>query len=363
MLHSSAGSKSNDRAVPRSSIAVRIDDPTQVAEARYAADHLSRLLPFDDAARSNLAIVVSEAAQNILRHASRGEIFLRIVDQNGVGGIELLALDKGPGIRQMEQAMRDGYSTAGTAGTGLGAMNRLSSSLDIYSRPGLGTALLANLWLKSPAPPGRSSSLALGVVNRALMGEPVCGDSWCVKQEHGRAVFLVVDGLGHGTEAAQAAQAAITAFEGEWMRYPGRPGAILQKLHLALQGTRGAAAAVAEWNEKNETVCFAGVGNIAGEIVNENSIQRTVSHHGIVGYQVRRIQEFTYPCPAGSLLMLHSDGIATPGSLDAYPGLIAQNPALIAGVLYRDFNRVRDDATLLVARTGFRDAAGKGAAR
>lgn len=352
MSHSYDGSK----GIPRSSVAVRIEDDTQIGEAMRAADRLAAALSFDPSARSNLSIVVSEAAHNIRRHAGRGEIVLRAVmrgDAAASQGLELLALDKGPGMADVSQCLRDGFSTAGTAGTGLGAIQRLSSFFAIYSRPGLGTALLSYSWAGSAAGAAREAhepTFMVAAVNRALAGEPVCGDGWAVKQSPGRAVFLVVDGLGHGEDAAVAARAALAAFEAVGTAHPGQPGTVLERLHEAMTGTRGAAAAVAEWDEKQETVCFAGVGNIAGEIVSGAGSSRMVSHHGIVGYQVRRIQEFTYACPADSLLLLSSDGIATLSSLAAYPGLAAQEPALIAGVLYRDFNRERDDATIVVAR-------------
>ena len=68
-------------------------------------------------------------------------------------GVEILALDKGPGIRDLERSLRDGYSTAGGAGTGLGAISRLSSEFDVYSPPGKGTALLARIWPGEPHSP------------------------------------------------------------------------------------------------------------------------------------------------------------------------------------------------------------------
>jgi hypothetical protein len=75
-----------------------------------------------------------------------------------------------------------------------------------------------------------------------------------------------------------------------------------------------------------------------------------VSYNGTVGHEVRKIQEFTYQWPQQGLLVMHSDGLKTQWRLDRYPGLMHKHPSLIAGVLYRDFNRGRDDVTVLVAR-------------
>ena len=96
---------------------------------------------------------------------------------------------------------------------------------------------------------------------------------------------------------------------------------------------------------------FAGVGNIAARIyAGSESRQNLVSLNGTAGHQCDRIQDFSYPWPEDGLLVLHSDGLSTGTGLESYPGLAARDPALIAGVLYRDFCRGRDDATVVVAK-------------
>jgi hypothetical protein len=97
---------------------------------------------------------------------------------------------------------------------------------------------------------------------------------------------------------------------------------------------------------------FCGVGNISGVILSPDEGQRTslVSHNGTLGHTIRKVQEFVYPWSPDSLLIMHSDGLATHWNLDRYPGLAVQHPSLISGILYRDFSRKRDDVTVLVAR-------------
>jgi hypothetical protein len=75
-----------------------------------------------------------------------------------------------------------------------------------------------------------------------------------------------------------------------------------------------------------------------------------MSHNGIVGSNMRKVQEFAHEWGAGATLILHSDGIATRWDVNAYPALMFRHPALIAAVLYRDFARQRDDAMVLVVR-------------
>jgi hypothetical protein len=292
---------------------------------------------------------VTEAATNLLKHAGGGELIVQGLEHGRVGGVEILALDRGPGMTDVGRCLADGYSTAGSRGVGLGAMARLSAVFDIHSQPGVGTAVLARLW-SAPPPEGREADgLESGVVTLPLAGEEVCGDAWAVDEVDGQSLVLVVDGLGHGPQAAEAARAAVRAFA---ERDSSEPADILRRAHAALRSTRGAAMAVARIDGGRGKVRFAGVGNIAGVILSPAEDRHTtmMSHNGTVGHTLRKVQEFAYPWATGSLLVMHSDGLTTRWQLDRYAGLAARDPGLIAGVLYRDCKRGRDDVTVLVAR-------------
>jgi serine phosphatase RsbU (regulator of sigma subunit) len=158
---------------------------------------------------------------------------------------------------------------------------------------------------------------------------------------------LVVDGLGHGAPAAQCAAAATEAFEETRAE---EPVEILAAAHDALRPTRGAAVAAAVLDSRRREVRYAGIGNISGIICTSARTTHMVSQPGIVGHNTRRVREFTYPWPVDALVLLYSDGIATHWSLDAYPGLAGRDPSIIAGIIYRDWNRGRDDATVVVVR-------------
>jgi serine phosphatase RsbU (regulator of sigma subunit) len=175
-----------------------------------------------------------------------------------------------------------------------------------------------------------------------------------VEQIPGRVLFVVADGLGHGPGAAAAAREAVRVFRDNVRRTPAE---ILHAIDAALRSTRGAAVLVAQIDLTDRQVCCAGVGNISGSIITAGASRSLVSHNGTVGHAVRKVQEFLYPFPHGALLVLHSDGLATSWRLDQYPGLAARAPVLIAGVLYRDFKRGRDDVTVLAAREGAEDRA------
>jgi anti-sigma regulatory factor (Ser/Thr protein kinase) len=328
---------------PAHSISIPLRDDTSVGEARRAARALARALSFPDGDAEHAAIVTTEASRNAVLHGGGGELVLT-PDPAGAF-VDVLALDRGRGIADLGHAMRDGYSTSGTAGHGLGAMERLAAQLEVYSAPGLGTALFARVRPAGPVPP---TAVELGAVCVPVPPEQVCGDAWAVEAPGGRPVVLVADGLGHGERAADAARAAVAAFR----QHAALPAdRLVARLHAELRATRGAAVAVAEVIGDGDPVRYAGTGNISGLLCGSTGTRRMVSLPGTAGHEVRTIRSFEYAWPNdGTLLVMHSDGIATHWDLASYPGLAVHHPALVAGLLYRDFARRRDDATIVVAR-------------
>lgn len=329
------------------SIALPILESSQAGEARRRAVAFASRLGFNETERGKVALVVTEVANNLVRHAQDGVLLLQALEQNGIAGVEILALDKGPGINNLNECLRDGFSTRGTPGNGLGAIDRLSTLFDIHSVPSVGTAILSRCWA-SPLPQDRPQDpLNLGAVCLPKTGEEVSGDTWAIAQSDRVHLLLVADGLGHGPLAAQASLAAVRVFRENAHQ---SPRVIMEAAHAALRSTRGAAVAIAAIDLERQILHFAGVGNIAGTIINPAGNSNLVSHNGTVGHEVRKIQEFTYPWPRGGLLVMHSDGLKSQWRLERYPGLLAKHPSLSAGVLYRDFNRGRDDVTVVVAR-------------
>lgn len=325
---------------------IRVTDPTHAGEARRHAAVCAEHANLGERESGSLAIVVTEMATNLVKHAGNGTMVVEGITQNGSSGVRVLGLDKGPGIRNLTTALRDGYSTAGTGGNGLGAIKRLSSTFDIYTAPGLGTAVLAEFW--PPKKNGQHTApIEVGSVSVPIKGEDVCGDGWGVRKTAESMLLMVVDGLGHGILASEAAREAERIFSG--IRGDS-PTPILQDSHDALKKTRGAAMAVASLHFERRLISFAGVGNIGSSIVTPETSRGMASHNGTVGHQFQRIQEFTFPWTADSILVMHSDGLKSGWDLKLYPGIWSRHPGLIAGILYRDFTRERDDVTVLVAK-------------
>jgi len=323
---------------------VHVREASQPSEARMIARDVAETAGLNETDTYRASIVASELATNLVKYAESGELLLRAIDDGMTKGVEILSIDRGPGLGDLDQAMRDGHSTGGSPGTGLGAVRRLSEEFDLHSTP-RGTIVFSRVYAgRRPAP---TAPFVVGAVSVALAREEPCGDSWAVRVNQRTVDALVVDGLGHGFFAAEAAQAAV----GAWLpdRYPAIADA-LSAIHDGIRHTRGAAGAIVEIDTESRIVRFAGVGNVAAAILMaDGKARQTVSHNGTLGREVRQFREFAYPWDSG-LLVVHSDGLTSHWSLDAYPGLNRRHPAVIAGVLYRDFSRGRDDVTVLVCR-------------
>jgi len=325
--------------------AIAITEETQVAAARRAAADLCRRLDLSESTTARAELIAVELAGNILNHAKRGTLYM---GPTATGlGIQLIASDLGPGLGDVEQAMRDGFSTSTTPGLGLGAVRRKADSIDVYSRWNEGTVFAATL---RDRPSGDEANVA--VLSTHIEGETLNGDSWAIYPLPGRTIYLVVDGLGHGPNAAVASAAAIRVADAALANDVHISLVhIVQRMHGPMQATRGAAILLVSVAEADGKVLCCGIGNISAVLCAPDSSTRAlVSHNGTVGHRMARVQEFEYPASSATLLVMHSDGVSARWKPSQYPGLLQRTPAVIAGVLYRDAVRGRDDATVLVAR-------------
>ncbi len=331
------------------SIVVLVDEITKVGEARRRSLVLAAELGFSEVNQGKVALVVTESASNLIKHTGGGQLILKgLADGRAGPCLDILAIDSGRGMSDLSRCMADGYSSVGTPGSGLGAIRRVADSFEIYSGPE-GTVLWARLDMKPELRTSRDYTLELGVVRIAAPGEQVCGDDWAAVDRDGLSFILLVDGLGHGPPAALAAEEAVRIFQGHRSR---EPAEIVDSTHRAIRGTRGAALAIARLDLAKGEVRYAGVGNICGVVLDRTTGETTsmVSHNGTVGYAIRKIQSYDYAWTQNSLLLMHSDGLATHWNLDRYPGIWQRHPSLVAGLLFRDHKRGRDDVTVLVAR-------------
>jgi anti-sigma regulatory factor (Ser/Thr protein kinase) len=326
---------------------VEVSDPTHPGAARRAAMRSAELIGMGKTDCGNVAIAVTEMATNLLKHATRGKVIVDPLGHNGTRGLRVLALDKGPGIRDITVALRDGHSTAGTAGDGLGAIRRLASNFEIYSQPGKGTCVLAEFWPASKAPK-RAFGIDVGVVSVPIRGESVCGDGWASKATTKSLLLMLADGLGHGIYASEAAREAERILHESAST---SPAVILGDTHDALRKTRGAAVAIAAIELEVGRLLFSGVGNVSATLLDRRNSRGLASHNGTAGHEIRKVQEFAFPWNGDNLIVMHSDGVSGRWDLSDYPGIWNKPASVIAALLYRDFVRERDDATVLVAKS------------
>lgn len=318
-----------------------ITEASSVGEARRAAMMLALDAGLDETATGRVGIVVTELGNNLVRHAGGGELLLqRVQATHGAAQVEVISLDSGPGMADVGRCLQDGYSTGGTPGNGLGAVRRLSTLFDVYSAPGRGTVIVSRIG------PGKAGDF--GGISIAVQGEIRCGDCWSLAMEPARFSGIVIDGLGHGDSAADAAEAGAQSFAASPFD---SPNMLLERVHQRLQGSRGAAGACVQRTAEGR-LFFAGIGNISARAVGRGVTQGLTSHNGILGVQARRVQQFEYDGAPFPLLVMHSDGVSARWDLDQYEGLRTHHAAVIAAVLFRDHRRARDDATIVVVGHG-----------
>jgi anti-sigma regulatory factor (Ser/Thr protein kinase) len=320
-----------------------------VGHARRAVVELGRRLGFSEDDAGKAAIVATELGTNLVKHATGGgDILVRPLFGETPGGLELISVDRGPGIKDPGQALQNGYTTGTSPGIGLGAVRRLSRVFDIYTQVGKGTVVLSQLWSGGPRP-GRARAFQIGAVMVPYPGLDVCGDGWGMTCLDSAVQVLVVDGVGHGRRAAEAGLAALQAY----ITHAHSPLPELMQLeHEALRDTRGAVLAVARIEREPRKVHYVGFGDISGRVVSSGTSLSCVSKTGIVGAKIPSPQVYTYKWEPTSLLIMHSDGLTSRWDVSAYPGLDARHPTVIAAVLYRDHKRSNDDVTVVTVREG-----------
>jgi anti-sigma regulatory factor (Ser/Thr protein kinase) len=323
---------------------LRVEDASAVAACRKAVQLLAERLRFPAARIGQLALAVTEAASNLHKHAEQGSLLLCVNRDGPQPGIDLVTIDTGPGVRDVTEALRDGHSTAGTLGIGLGAIQRLADFSDLYSLAGRSTSLVARFRRgpagEPPAPEARWAGLL-----RPITGETECGDAYRAVEVNGAVTAVLCDGLGHGPLAAAAAAAGVAAVLDD---PAGEPAALLERVHRRMSGTRGGAVGIVRIG--GQQALFAGLGNVAASIVSGGKRKSMVSVPGIAGHQARVIRQFEYEAPPGSAVVLHSDGISSRWEAAALPGLEARDPLLIAAVLLAEAGIHRDDAGVLVLK-------------
>lgn len=330
--------------LPPAALALPVSENSQVGEARRQIVRLAADggLSAGDCAR--VGLIVTELGTNLVKHARNGELLARTLAGEGGVGVVIHSIDRGPGMRSVEECQRDGFSTAGSAGIGLGTVRRQADTLHIYSLERVGTVIAAGIAASPPPPNGLES----GLIIAPAPSETACGDACAIAPQAGHTTLLMVDGLGHGPFAADAADEAVRVMRAQAGRTPAE---LILSIHDALKKTRGAAVAVARIATAARELSFCSVGNITASLVRYGHSKTLPTGNGIVGHILPRPETVTLPWTGRDLLVMHSDGLHAQPRVYDQPGLLVRPPSLIAGMLYGQQKRGRDDASVLVVRT------------
>lgn len=324
-----------------------VRDPADVVVARRAATELALDLGFPEDAAHEIALVVSELGSNLVKYARAGTIVVAREQDGQRVGIRVESHDHGPGIASIDQAVRDGFSTGGSLGTGLGAVNRLMDSLDICTSMSLGTDIVAIRWIRAHNPPTVRCPLEVGVASIPKQGESANGDTFVVKGWSEQLLVGVIDGLGHGEPASRAARAARAYVQAH---YDQPLPAIFRGAGIACRNTRGVVMALARIDWGSARISYASIGNIEARAVDYPGRFNVMVRRGIVGLNAPDPKVTNLPWPAQAVLILHSDGISMHWRWEQVRHLRELPAAQMAREMLGILARPQDDSTILVVR-------------
>lgn len=298
---------------------------------------------------AEVEIIIAEITSNLVKHSEKEGMLLARHFTGAGAGLELIMMDNGPGMKLPLKMMEDGQSTKNTLGHGLGAIQRLSNSFDLYSLHGWGTILFSRIYVNKDYKPIQDK-LDVGVLCTSKEDNAVCGDAWSYINDGKKIRIILIDGLGHGPIAHKVALEAVSAFKLSLKKLPTEQ---LRTLNESLRKTRGAVAAIAHIDNKNHELMYSGVGNIAMKLISPVTAQGCFSYNGIIGHimpaslnnHIAQWNDKTHT------LIMHSDGLSGRWDIKKYPGILNHRSIMLCSALYKDHNRGNDDTTILVAKS------------
>jgi anti-sigma regulatory factor (Ser/Thr protein kinase)/serine/threonine protein phosphatase PrpC len=328
-------------------VAFDVEGPADTQRAAELACKFVDSLGFTPKDRAEIALVVTELASNLIQHASGGTVRLSRIEAVGHIGIQVESEDSGPGISDLEQAITDGYSTAGGLGTGLGTVNRLMDDLAAYSRPERGVRIICQRWMRPWTTDITGRKLAFGAATRSYHRLPENGDAFIIKPWGRNAIAGVIDGLGHGQYAQRASQTARQYVE---QHFDQPLESLFRGVGRACRATRGAVMALARFDLDQQKLTVASVGNIETRLIGNPERLNLVVKRGVVGLNAPSPVPSEHPWTSTSLLIMHSDGLHPHWSWNEFSDVAEAAPDVIARRLLQALGKIDDDATVVVAR-------------
>ncbi len=344
---------------------IPLTEEAHIGHARRIIRRRATDMQFGEQRIAEIDIAVKEIGSNAVKFArGTGRIFVaETTARLEHAGLELIYADKGPGIPDTALAISDGFTTTGTLGAGLGAIKRMMDEFYIYStiasqtrrlplygRTTHGTVIVIRKHLPVDGELSARKQSLWGAFSRPVDGAEDNGDSYIINRKGDRQILAVIDGLGHGAGAKEASTEAVAVIDRQALQ---PVETIIQTTHEALRETRGAVLGLAAIDRATGVVEYAGIGNTDFRVYGGPRPLRFISLNGTLGSRLNRIKVFKEQLPRVATIVMTTDGISENWDPENYPGLLGLHPQLICSVVMRDFNRPKDDATILCGRLSF----------
>jgi len=333
--------------VNRMHVSFKASDRSYFAILKKEVHQLAVSANFSERKVGEIDIVVAEMVSNLVKHGGGGNLLVKLVEQNGIQGIELVSVDNGPGMTDVSRMVADGVSTKNSLGQGLGAMKRLSQIFQVYSQKDWGTVILCRIFDQELPHFAKADKQEIKTAIIPKPNETACGDGFASVVSDKEIRLFLGDGLGHGPEAANAVLAAINAFQEctekssvETIRY----------IDSKVKKTRGLVGTVAIYNREAKLWNICGVGNILTKINSHAGSSTYVSYNGIIGLNIpRSLNEKEFAYEQGQYLVMCSDGLKSRWDIK-YPAILRYDLTVLATALLKDFARHTDDMSVAVCK-------------
>lgn len=328
---------------------IQILDEASVSVAREKVRDLSRQNNLSPTVTEQAALLASELTHNQLRHARGGFFGVRTVDRDGIPGLEIVAADRGPGIKNPAAALEGGVSTSGSLGAGLSAVYRLADETDFDVRYDEGTCVRTRKFSKA----GAVLTCELAVLGRPCPGEAISGDDCMFLRTNSGFTAALADGLGHGPLARAASAKAVHHVVDNC---DAELDGLIRDVDNALVDTRGSTLGLARFDAGKKALQFAGVGDLSAQVYHLKNVKYFPTSPFTLGNKSRhrdaRIEDAMIE--AGGVFTMFSDGLKTGATLHNELKVMRQPAISIAQHLLETYARTNDDATVFVAKFGRR---------
>jgi anti-sigma regulatory factor (Ser/Thr protein kinase) len=340
-------------------------EEANIGAARRVVRRIAAEAGFDERRLAEIDIAVNEIGSNAVKFArGTGQLYCARADLSfEPEGIELIYLDKGPGIEDTSSAMLDGFTTTGSLGAGLGAIRRMADEFWIYStiesqtrklamygRTTHGTAMIFRKRAVAPDETTEKRPAIWGAMTRPAIGEEQNGDAYMIQRFGNRQIIAVIDGLGHGEGAMEASRAAVASIQENALK---PVETIIRLAHEELRPTRGAVLGLGVIDLETGVIEYSGIGNTDFRAFGGGITLKFISLNGTLGSRLERVKVFKEQLPKVATIILSTDGISERWDIESYPGLLGLHPQMLCAVAMRDHSRPKDDATIICGRMSF----------